>query len=149
MNLGFATLGIGWTIALAAFGILLGALLLRSACDLCTVEPAPSYWRCLALTIALGLIGVPMAYGVWWAGTRITGQLGVAPDNGPFLAAILALPLLAIVCILLYIAALRVRPGKAATIWLVKTLITSVVGAVLAMLVVGGWTIVDGVRRLF
>src|SRR5579862_2315989 len=124
MNLGFATLGIEWVIALAVLGVLLGALLLRSACDLCQVEPAPSYWRCLMLTIFLAIIGVPIAYGVAWAGGKMTSGLGVAPDNAPFLAAILALPLLAIACILVYITALRVRPGKAATIWLVNTLIS-------------------------
>ncbi len=149
MNLGFGTLGFETLGAIAIVGILLGALLLRSACDLCLVEPAPSYLRCLLLTIVLAPVGVLIGYGANWAASRLTGQLGVAPDNGPFIAVLLALPLLAICCVAIYIFALRVRPAKAATIWLVNTLISSVVTAVLVMLIVGGWTTVDSVRRLF
>ncbi len=149
MNLGFGTLGIETLVAIAIVGILLGALLLRSACDLCLVEPAPSYLRCLLLTAVLAPVVALIGYGANWAASRLTGQLGVAPDNAPFIAVLLAIPVLAIVCVVVYIFALRVQPTKAATIWLVNTLISSVVTAVLVMLVVGGWTTVDSVRRLF
>jgi len=149
MNLGLGPLGAEAGGAGAVAGLLLGALLLRSACDLCLVEPPPRYLRCLLLTIVLALVGTPIGYGAKWASTRLTGELGLAPDNAPFLAVVLVLPILAIVCVLLYIAALRVRVAKAATIWVVNTLISSVVAAVLVMLVIGGWTTVDSVRRLF
>jgi hypothetical protein len=149
MNLGLgpiATEAIGAAIVGA---VLLGALLLRSACDLCSIEPPPKYLRCLALTLVLALIGAPIGYGAKWAASRLTGELGIAPDNAPFIAVVLALPILAIVCVLLYVPALRVRPMKAASIWVVNTLISSVVSAVLVMLVIGGWATVDSVRRLF
>jgi hypothetical protein len=145
MNLGLGPLGTEAVGAGIVIGLFLGALLLRSACDLCQVEPPPKYLRCLALTIVLALIG----FGAKWAASRLTGELGVAPDNAPFIAVLLALPILAIVSVFIFIAALRVRPAKAATVWVVNTLISSVVAAVLVMLVVGGWTTVDSVRRLF
>jgi hypothetical protein len=149
MNLAIGPLGTEAVGAGIVIGLFLGALLLRSACDLCQIDPPPKYLRCLVLTIVLALIGAPIGFGAKWAATRLTGELGVAPDNAPFIAVLLALPLLAIVSVFIYIAALRVRPTKAATVWLVNTLISSVVAAVLVMLVVGGWTTVDSVRRLF
>ena len=130
------------------FGLLLTALLLRSACDLCSVEPPPSYLRCIVVTIILTAISVPISMGASIAAAVVVTALRFSAGNVPFVATLFALPVVAVISTLIFVVAFRVRVLKGSAIWLVNTLINSVVYAVMLLLLFGGWTLVDGVRRL-
>lgn len=125
--------------------ILLFGLLLKAACDLCSVEPPPHLVRCLVIALVLAAVAAPLGYAAYWV-----GSLAGSSDTAIVLISLLVfLPLCAAISTAIFIPSLRVRPLKGARIWLIHTLINLVVGAVLGMLIVGGWTTVDSIRRLF
>ena len=126
-------------------GLLLAGVLLKAACDLCSVEPPPHLVRCLVIALVLVAIGAPLGYGAHLLGK----SLGPSENLAVLVAVVLFLPFFAIISTLIFVPSLRVRPLKGAKIWLVQTLINAVVGAVVVMLVIGGWTTVDSIRRLF
>jgi hypothetical protein len=130
-------------------GLLLAALLLRSACDLCLVEPPPGYPRCLLITLLLVLIAVPLGIGASFMAAMIAAAVRISSSNAPLVAMLLALPASAVICTLVFLAAFRVGPLKAAAIWLVNTLLNGLVATVLLLLLMGGWVTVEAVRRLF
>ncbi len=125
--------------------IVLFGFLLKAACDLCSVEPAPHIIRCLVVALIMTAIGAPLAYAAYW----LAKSAGLTESSLAVVAIALFLLAFAIISTLLFIPALGVRPVKGVRIWLVHTLINTVVVAVGAMLVVGGWTTIDSIRRLF
>lgn len=125
--------------------VFLCGLLLKAACDLCSVEPSPHLVRCLVIALILTAIAAPLAYAAYWIGKSI----GSSESAIAVVAALVFLPAFALISTAIFIPSLRVRPLKGVRIWLVHTSINAVVGAVVGMLIVGGWTTVDSIRRLF
>lgn len=119
--------------------------LLKAACDLCSVEPPPHLVRCLVIALVLAAIVAPLGYVAYLIGKAI----GSSETIIVLVSLLVFLPLCAAISTAIFIPSLRVRPLKGARIWLVHTLINMVVGAVLGMLIIGGWTTVDSIRRLF
>ena len=137
---GILILAIGVPIA-----VLLAGVLLKAACDLCSVEPPPHLVRCLVLGVVLAGIAAPLGYGAMLAGK----SLGSSDQAAAVIAVAAFLPVFAAISILVFVVSLSVRPLKGARIWLVQTMVNLVVAAVGLMLVVGGWTTVESLRRLF
>lgn len=133
-------IAVGGPILIVLFGFLL-----KAACDLCSVEPSPHIVRCLVVALIMTAIGVPLGYAAYW----LAKSAGLTESSLAVAAIVIFLVAFAIISTLLFIPALGVRPIKGARIWLVHTLINSVVVAVGAMLVIGGWTTIDSIRRLF
>ena len=130
-------------------GLLLAALLLKAACDVCSVEPPVHYFRCLIIVIVLQVLTAPLAFGLYYAGKHLPGALGVSETSAFVLGLLAFLPVSAVVSTIAYVLALRVGPLKGAKVWLVQNLINAVVTAVGVLLVIGCWTTVDSIRRLF
>src|SRR5262245_34717077 len=114
-------------------GLALAGLLLKAACDLCSVEPPPHLVRCLVIAIVLAAIGAPLGYGAYLLGKT----LGPSDTLAALVAVLLFVPVFAVISTLIFMPSLRVRPLKGAKIWLVQTLINAVVGGVVVMLVIG------------
>ena len=133
----------------APLGLLLAALLLRSACDLCSVEPSPPYLRCVILTLVVLAAGAPLVWCSRYAATTLGASLAFGDDLIVIVTLAVFLPVYALLSTLIFVPSFRVRPVTGVKIWLVNTLITSVVAAVVGLIFVGGWTTVDGIRRLF
>ncbi len=148
MNLGIGQVGVESWVPGILIGLFLAALLLRSACDLCQVEPSPGYWRCFALAVVLAPIGFGVSFGAEWAAGRVLTQLGYATADPTVLVVLLSLLVMAIVSVVIFVPVLRVRASKAALIWLLDTLLSGMVLAIMTLLMIGGWTIVGSIRRL-
>ena len=129
-------------------GPFLAGFILRSACDLVGVDPSPSYRRCVLVAVLLALVGGPVIAGVALGHKALSIAMQL-PDAFAIAAAILVgVALSAIVCTVTYVLAFRVRLLKGASVWLVDSLMRSLLGGVAALLIVGIWTTVEAVRRL-
>lgn len=140
---------IGVSVVGGILGVLLSGLLLRSACDLSGVDPAPSYLRCLVVALILGMINGALGYGIGLAAHAVTSALHFSDTAGAVLGVLADIPVSAAVSTMTFIIAFRLHITKALLVWLVYTLISLLVGAVIFMLLLGGATTVGAVRRLF
>jgi hypothetical protein len=142
-------LGTGALVAVSAvggvLGLLLSALLLRSACDLWGLDPAPSYLRCLAVTLITDLVNAPIGYGIA-VGVQ---ALHISDTATAVIAILVAVPAAAAIDTVVFLVAFRLRFAQAFMIWLIYSLFSLLVGAVIFMLLLGGATTVGAARRLF
>jgi hypothetical protein len=128
-------------------GLLLATLLFRSACDLVSVEP-PGWLKSAGIVLLTTALNAPINFGINLAVAALGRAMNLSPGWSLLLAIVMALPLNVLLAAVLYMFLLRVRFLKGALIWVLQTLMGSLVGGVGTLLVIGVWTIVDGVRRL-
>jgi hypothetical protein len=142
-------LGVAGNITLSIAGLvalfLLLALLLRSACDLSGLDPSPGYLRCLIVAAVFELLAGAAGYGVALAIRAVS-----LPETLLIVANIVAnVAINAAVGTALFLIAFRSRFTKASLLWLIYALLRLLVGSLLFLLAIGGWTTVGAVRRLF
>lgn len=150
MNIGIMEiLVIVAAVASVPIALIVSGLLLKAACDLCSVEPAPHFLKCLLVAVVLQVLCLPLAVGIWFLGKYLGPTLNVTEAAGFTMALFTFLPAVAIVSIVTYILALRIGPLKSIKVWVINTLINAVVTAVAGLLIIGCWTSVESIRRLF
>lgn len=130
-------------------GLFLAALLLRSACDLCGVDPAPRYLRCLVVALVVGLIHAAIGYGLGRGMLAFASLLHLSDTAAAVLAVLADVPVSAAVSTVAFMIGLRLRFTKALLVWLIYTLLSLLIGAVIFMLALGGMTTIDAFGRLF
>ena len=128
-------------------GFLVGVVLFRAACDLCSVEP-PGFLKSCGVVVLVGLVCSLVAAGIGFG----FGLLGEPLHQPAITMQVLAWFACVLPCSLvagaLYVPLLRVRFLKGATIYLVNWLLGSLVSAVVILFTIGAITIVQGVYRL-
>src|SRR5947209_20428481 len=112
LGLGVAGL-VGVSLVGGLLGLLLSALLLRSACDLCGVDPAPSYWRCIVTALVLAVLTAPLGYGVSLGVGAFASALHLSETAAVILAVLADVPLTGAVSTLVIFIACRVRFARA------------------------------------
>ena len=129
-------------------GFFLSVLLFRAACDLVSVEP-PSWLKSAGIVLLLNLLNVPLSFAIGLGVGLMAKALNLGPEWSFVLGFLVALPFNALLAALLYMFLLRVRFFKGALIWVLQSLLGLLVGGVTLFLIIGVWTIADGVRRLW
>jgi hypothetical protein len=128
-------------------GFLLGVVLFRAACDLCSVEP-PRFLKSCLVVLVIGLVCAPIAFGIGF-GSGLVGQMF-------HMSAIMVQVFATFACILpcalvagaLYIPLLRVGYLKGTAIYTIQSLLGTLVTAVFILFTIGSITIVQGISRL-
>lgn len=137
------------TLAVATvIGVGLATLLLRSACDLIGMDPAPSWLRSLLVVVVLIVVEVPILYGLHRLALVSAPHLGIAATQAWMLTEALNALALLVVGPWVLIPFLPTRLGRAYRIMAVFLLLCALVGSVLVLLIVGMGTLVGAVSRL-
>jgi hypothetical protein len=124
----------------------LSAVILRAACDLCSVEP-PGILKAMLLVLLNSVLTSPIGYGIGLLTGRIANsRLGAEGVLIPAIA--LNLLLSGLIVTIIYMIALRVHLLKAALIWFFQTCVNTLVAAVIIFIAIGAWTIVEGIIRV-
>lgn len=141
---------IHWSAAAVAFlvGVGLAALLLRSACDLVGMDPAPSLARSLLVIIVLIAVDAPIMYGLHQLALAVAPQLGIAASQVWILTESLNVIALLFVGAPILITLLPTRPGRAFRVMAIFLLLMALVGLVLVLLIVGLGTLIGALDRL-
>src|SRR5690349_21379269 len=92
---------IGVSVVGGVLGLLLSALLLRSACDLGGLDPAPSYLRCLVVALITGLLNAPIGFGIG----VVVQALHLSETAAAVVGVLVALPATAAISTLVYLVA--------------------------------------------
>jgi hypothetical protein len=128
-------------------GLLIAAFFLRSACDLCEVS-APRWGKALLIVVLLGIVGAGVGGGLTLAAAAVTGRLATPSWVTQTIATGASLFAQCLISATLYIPLLRVRFRTGIAIWLWQLLMSTVLWGLTVLLLIGGWTLVDGVRKL-
>jgi hypothetical protein len=127
--------------------LLLNGVILRAACDLCSVPP-PGILKAVGLVVILTLLSIPASDGVAYLINKWGTTTRMAPEGQQLFAITLSLVAGCLLTTLTYTIALRVQVWRAARIWFFQTCVTALVLAVIGLTVMGSWTIVEGIRRV-
>jgi hypothetical protein len=144
-------LGSNVWVVLALVGLVsvaVATLLLRSACDLIGLDPAPTLRRSFTLVVVLTLLNVPIFFAIHGLVQWIAPSFGWAQSDYWWIGAALDLPALLVLCTFILMPALRVRVGRALRISVIFSLLCLLVSAVTGLLVVGVSTVIGSVARL-
>jgi hypothetical protein len=125
-------------------GLLLGAVILRAACWMCSVKE-PNVLPAMGIVLLTGLAGLPVSLGLRALFVSTAGGNGmdiVMPGAGmqiwTTVADLAGLPLQMLIAAGIYSVTIRgVSFGKGILIWLVQLLIAIIVGVVLGVFVLG------------
>jgi len=152
MNFDYALIWLPLLALAALLTPLLAALILRSACDLCGANPPPSYWRCLAVVVLLTAILTPLGLGAGFISGLLSTGMESQNVGGVLLITLVNLGFIAatvVITIATYMFALRLRFLKSLAVGLVNGLVSLLAYSVIGLIIVGSWTTVDAIRRLF
>ncbi|MCX7700033.1 MAG: hypothetical protein N2039_04080 [Gemmataceae bacterium] len=142
-NVHWATLAVAIVI-----GAGLAMLLLRSACDLVGMDPAPSLPRSQLIVVVLIAVDLPIFYGLHQLALALAPPLGIATTQAWMLTEALNVLALLVVGPWILIPMLPARLGRAYRIMAIFLLLCALVGSVLGLLFVGMGTLVGAVSRL-
>jgi len=136
------------TLAISALVWLgLQVLLFRSACDLCSVEP-PGWLRAAVVVLIVSGFGFLLAAGMAFLIGLVGSSWGASKMVLMSMGALLSLPVQAVLAALLYKPLLHVALLKGMLIWALQRLLSVLLEAVFALVIVGGATLVEGIRRV-
>jgi hypothetical protein len=133
---------------LVLVGLAVAAILLRSACDLTGVDPAPSWRRTLALVVIIGAADLVLVYLLRALVTSIAPSRAWEPATQSITTAALNWPILILLSASVLMPGLRLRLGQSLRIGAIFTLLGLLVSSVTGLLLVGVSTIVGGFARL-
>ena len=128
-------------------GLALATLLFRSACDLTSIEP-PGWLKSSGIVLLTTALNVPIEIGVYWTVSALGRAVNVSAEWSLVLAIVAALPFNILSASVIYMFLIRVRFFKGALIWILQSLMGTLVSLIGVLLVIGVWTIADSVRRL-
>ena len=136
------------SLAAIPLGLFLAVLLFRSACDLCSIEP-PGWLKSVGIVVLLGVLTAPLGYGMMLAVSALGRTSGMSDVSIQIVGWLVSLPFQALVAGLLYRFLIPVKYFLGTLIWGIQALLSVLVMVVLGLFVVGCFTIVEGVLRVF
>ena len=128
-------------------GLLLAALIFRSACDLCSVEP-PGWWKCVGIVVAVGLLGSAIGFLIGLVAGAVGRSAGTSDLALQVIASMIGLGFQTVLAAVIYKPLLHVGFLKALLISVIQMLLTVLVMGVMVLLFIGGFTLLEGIFRL-
>lgn len=130
-------------------GLLIAGLLLRSACDLCGVDPSPSYLRCLVVALIQMLLNAALGFGMGYGVEAVATAIRLPDELAVIVGIGLTLLPSALLSTLINLIAFRAGFIRSFFIWLVDLLLNLLVMAIIVLILLGVAAMIGGIDRLF